>query len=173
MNPISEIPNMETTVILYAGFWRRIFAVWLDELVFGTAVAILIVILAIISGSFPAPRPGNQNVFRVGLIVIYVIAFVGSWLYSALMESSKLQATVGKLAVGLRVTDREGRRISFTRASARYFSGLVSLAVPLFYTIIAFNSKKRALHDFIAGTLVLSKQSTVPSQVAENAFATL
>jgi uncharacterized RDD family membrane protein YckC len=39
------------------------------------------------------------------------------------------------------------------------------------YIMAAFTSKKQALHDFVGGTLVLSKQSTVPAQVAANAYA--
>ena len=94
------------------------------------------------------------------------------WLYFALMESSKNQATLGKMALGLRVTDLNGNRISFGKATGRYFGKILSsMTLLIGYIMAAFTAKKQALHDFVAGTLVLSKQSVVPAQVAENAYA--
>ena len=101
-----------------------------------------------------------------------LFACVAGWLYSALMESSANQGTLGKMALGLRVTDLEGRRISFGKATGRYFAKFLSgMTLSIGYIMAAFTAKKQALHDFVAGTLVLSKQSAVSAQVAENAFA--
>ena len=94
------------------------------------------------------------------------------WLYYALMESSKNQGTLGKMALGLRVTDLDGKRISFGRATARYFSKYLSgFTLMIGYIMAAFTPKKQAMHDMIASTLVLSKQATVPAAVAHNAYA--
>jgi uncharacterized RDD family membrane protein YckC len=74
------------------------------------------------------------------------------------MESSPLQATIGKLAVGLRVTDLQGQRISFGRATGRFFAKWLSGAILLIgYLMAGFTEKKQALHDRIAGCLVLWK----------------
>ena len=75
--------------------------------------------------------------------------------YRAGMESSVYQATLGKLAMQLKVTDLSGNRISFDRAIARYFSKYLStLTLGVGYVMVAFDERKRALHDRIAGTLV-------------------
>jgi uncharacterized RDD family membrane protein YckC len=74
------------------------------------------------------------------------------------MESSKMQATIGKLALGLKVTDLEGNKLDFTKALVRNLSRIVSnLTMLIGYIIAAFTEKKQALHDIIAGTLVLKK----------------
>lgn len=73
------------------------------------------------------------------------------------MESSARQATLGKMAMSLRVTNSEGRRLSFGHATGRFFAKIVSGMIPLAlgYIMAGFTAKKQALHDMIAGTLVL------------------
>jgi uncharacterized RDD family membrane protein YckC len=82
-----------------------------------------------------------------------------AWLYSALLESSARQATLGKGAMGISVTDLEGKRISFGKATARYLGKLVS-ALPLLlgFIVAAFSAKKQALHDILVGTLVVVRE---------------
>jgi uncharacterized RDD family membrane protein YckC len=97
------------------------------------------------------------------MFLFFFLVFLGflalHWLYFAAMESSERQATIGKSVLSLRVTDYEGRRISFGRATGRFFAKIVSGMVPLLigYIMAAFTEKKQALHDMIAGTLVLRK----------------
>jgi uncharacterized RDD family membrane protein YckC len=83
-----------------------------------------------------------------------------NWLYNAILESSTWQATVGKKALSLVVTDESGQRISFGRASARYFAKIVSSMILLFgFFMIGWTERKRGLHDMIAGTLVYKASS--------------
>jgi uncharacterized RDD family membrane protein YckC len=86
------------------------------------------------------------------------LGLIGGWLYEALMESSAKQATLGKMLLGLMVTDEAGNRISFARASGRHFAKYIS-SFTLFigYIMAGFTAKKQALHDMIAGTLVVRK----------------
>jgi uncharacterized RDD family membrane protein YckC len=84
------------------------------------------------------------------------IVLVGAWLYFALMESSPRGATVGKMALGLRVVDVQGQRISFMRATGRFFAKFISgLILMIGYLMVAFTDRKRGLHDIMAGTLVV------------------
>lgn len=78
------------------------------------------------------------------------------WLYFALMESSERGATLGKMALGLRVVTSDGQRLSFLNATGRYFAKIIS-AIILFigFIMIGFTDRKRGLHDMIAGTLVI------------------
>jgi uncharacterized RDD family membrane protein YckC len=115
---------------------------------------------------------GDHTGFAGAWMSMWLIYFVAAWLYHALMECSKNQGTLGKMALGLRVTDLDGRRINFGRATGRYFAKIISyMTLMIGFIMAAFTSKKQALHDFVGGTLVLSKQSTVPAQVAHNAFS--
>jgi uncharacterized RDD family membrane protein YckC len=94
--------------------------------------------------------------FTVFLIII--IAFVGVWLYEALMTSSERGATLGKRALGLRVLKSDGTRLSFGRATGRFFAkafitGIIPFGIG--YIMAGFTDRKRALHDMIADTVVI------------------
>ena len=90
---------------------------------------------------------------------LYVVSLVIWWLYYALMESSPQQATLGKMALGIVVTDLDGRRISFGKASIRHWSKILSYLILLIgYIMAGFTARKQALHDLIAGTLVINKR---------------
>ena len=133
----------------YAGFWQRFLAAFIDGLI----TTILSAVAGFVIG-FVGAIPGGGEDGATGLAGL--IGFVLSWLYYALMESSERQATFGKLALGLRVTDLEGNRISFGRATVRYFAKILSAIILLIgYIMAAFTEKKQALHDMLAGTLVL------------------
>ena len=87
------------------------------------------------------------------ILAINLLLTMASWLYWALMECSPWQATLGKKMFGLEVTDLEGRRISFLRATGRYFGKIIVVG----FIMIPFTEKKQALHDMIAGCLVVKK----------------
>ena len=86
------------------------------------------------------------------------VSIVINWLYYALMESSAKQGTLGKMACGIKVTDMEGKPITFGRASGRFFAKILSgIICAIGYIMAGFTEKKQALHDQIASTLVLRK----------------
>ena len=94
----------------------------------------------------------------IGLIFLFAtVSLAVTWLYHAWMESSEWQATVGKKALGLVVTDMVGHRVSFGRATGRHFAKIVTNMVPAFigYIMAGFTEKKQALHDMIASCLIL------------------
>jgi uncharacterized RDD family membrane protein YckC len=122
----------------YAGFWKRFAAVILDGIILGIVSALLVAILGRSVGT-----PLNTLI---------------GWLYFAGMESSERQATLGKMALGIVVTDLDGNRISFARATLRYFAKIISaLILMIGFLMAAFTQRKQALHDMIAGTLVLNR----------------
>ena len=93
----------------------------------------------------------------VSLLPIVGIIFniVGVWLYFALQESSERQATLGKRALNIYVTDMQGLRISFGHATGRHFAKIISgFILCIGYMMAGFTQNKQALHDIIAGTLV-------------------
>jgi uncharacterized RDD family membrane protein YckC len=97
--------------------------------------------------------------FIAGVVVLGSLAIVGTWLYYAGFESSSWQATPGKKVLNLAVTDMYGTRITFARASGRFFSKIVTELIPLKigYILAGITERKQALHDMIASTLVLRR----------------
>jgi len=108
----------------------------------------------------------NEDLNDAGIFMLMGFVFllataslVLTWLYHALMESSEWQATLGKKALGLVVTDMAGQRVSFARSTGRHFGKIITNMVPLFigYIMAGFTAKKQALHDMLAGCLVLRR----------------
>jgi len=87
--------------------------------------------------------------------VTLILVLFGSWLYEAFMESSSYQATLGKMIFGMKVTDLNGNRISFERATGRHFAKILSSILGIGYIMVGFTERKQGLHDLLAGTLVL------------------
>lgn len=145
----------------YAGFWLRFVAYIIDSIVLGfvVGVSIILPLLGHELDSFPGDRHfGMFPFFGPRFMAIRGLALMVSWIYYALLESSAWQATLGKKALGLEVTDLEGRRISFGRATGRFFGKILSAFILLIGFIMAgFTEKKQALHDILAGTLVIRK----------------
>jgi len=150
--------------VAYAGFWLRLVAFIIDAIVLHFVFTIVTLpfiasmgIRGIMRGHMPMSPEELIPLIR-GLFHIFLIRTVLNWLYYALLESSAWQATLGKKALGLEVTDMEGRRISFGRATGRFFAKIISSIILLIGFIMAgFTEKKQALHDMIAGTLVIRK----------------
>ena len=91
-------------------------------------------------------------------IIFTPLVLIITWCYYSGMESSPLQATLGKLLVGIYVTDLEENLITFGKATGRFFGKIISsLILTIGYWLAGFTEKKQALHDMLAGCLVLKK----------------
>ncbi len=159
---------MDTPTFSYAGFWKRFLAYIIDTIVLSVLSMILIIPFFIIVG---IGAYGSESDYGDGagaamlmamlggyfLIAILLIMVVG-WLYFALMESSTKGATLGKMALGIKVTDLTGNKISFGRATGRFFGKIISgLILYIGYIMAGFTQQKQALHDIMAGCLVINK----------------
>ncbi|MEO5569913.1 MAG: RDD family protein [Bacteroidia bacterium] len=156
-----EVLNPETNKPFtnrYAGFWLRFVAFILDSVLVGVIdFIILFMFFGIhifrIHNLTPHSFPFGTLAHLFPVIIISVII---KWLYFAGMESSKHQATPGKMALDVKVTDLQGNRISFAKATGRYFGKILSsLIFYIGYLMAAFTEKKQALHDKLADTVVL------------------
>lgn len=156
---------------VYAGFWIRFVAYIIDAILTSIVGG---VIGGVMGASVGLVNSNDPEGFRSALMGVQVISLliniVIGWLYFALMESSANQATVGKMALGLVVTDDHGNRISFLRATGRYFAKILSSMILLIgYFMIGFTERKQGLHDMLASTLV-TKKGTFSGTDAANVF---
>lgn len=136
----------------------RVLAVIIDAIIVGIVVLPLRLIFM---GTSSLARQGNRADVAFAMAGIFFLLafqlFVG-WLYEAGMESSKYQATLGKMALGMQVTDLNGQRISFGRATGRHFAKILSSMILMIgYIMVGFTERKQGLHDMLAGTLVVKK----------------
>ncbi|HHW71478.1 MAG TPA: RDD family protein [Clostridiales bacterium] len=143
----------------YAGFWRRVAANFIDSfIIFGILVIICSIIGIDVFESYTYGGSANYNVGVQLTTASSIIMMIVDWLYFASFESSTKQATPGKMALGIIVTDYEGERISFGKALGRKFAKILStITLGIGYIMAAFTEQKQALHDMVAGTLVVQK----------------
>ena len=153
---------------VYASFSRRAFARVIDLCCVLAVCGCLYLINSLLG--FPVPYTAlfdaravtSLNSFMYynfpGVAVTFIsIKLFVAYPYFALMESSRWQGTLGKLAMGIKVTDLNGQRISFGRATGRYFLRAVSVVLLMFGYLVSFSGKKQTWHDYIAKTLMVRR----------------
>ncbi|MBE0337707.1 RDD family protein [Paenibacillus sp. 28ISP30-2] len=154
--------------MLYAGFWKRVLASIIDNLLMWFVFMILGLIWFVIQaigdwGSSSAETSlltdGSPPIFTMKMVGQTLLNWGAMWLYHAIMESSKCKASVGKLALGIVVVDEFNQKLSFGRASARHWSKFISaIILCIGFIMTAFTAQKQALHDLIARTYVVDKR---------------
>ena len=156
----ADIPVESEVSFRYAGFWRRFASYIIDNMVLGIILLVLFILIGIVismAGGF-----GGNSLYEIMRIAGYLIMLTVVWLYYALFESSKLGATPGKMLLGIAVADSTGGKVSFLRASGRFFGKALSgMILFIGYLITAFTPKKQALHDIISGSLVIRKEKAI------------
>ena len=149
---------------IYGGFWIRLLAHLIDHIILGVVAAPLFfitVLPSIIRIAQQADRdqePSPEMIITIisSVFVYIALAFVGQWLYEALLSSSSWQGTIGKRVLHLRVVDEAGNRIGFGRATGRFFAKILSsMFMCIGFIMIGFTERKTGLHDMLAGTRVL------------------
>ena len=144
----------------YGGFWIRFVAIIIDTIVVQIVVFPISLVFMAVAGISGAVGGASRDVlvsgvWMTGLAVRGVFGITLNWLYEAYLESSSRQATLGKMIFSLKVTDLNGNRISFARATGRHFAKYISGFIFMIgYIMAGFTERKQALHDMIAGTLV-------------------
>jgi uncharacterized RDD family membrane protein YckC len=145
--PVFYPPGVQS----FAGFWKRLAASLID-------VFINLLIGIIVGGTVGFLMGASGYEMEAIEALANVAGYLASWIYFAAFESSEGQATPGKKALGIKVTDLNGKRISFGRASGRFFAKYLSAALLCIgFVMIAFTKRKQGLHDMIAGCLVVNR----------------
>jgi uncharacterized RDD family membrane protein YckC len=141
MADILDSNEMPVRPVEFAGFWPRVGAAIIDWIILSAFQYLVLVFMPL----------GSQEISG--------IMFFVNWLYFTLQESSQRQATIGKMALGIVVTDLNGERIGFAKATGRYFAKILSAIILLIgFIMVAFTEKKQGLHDILAGTLVVFRK---------------
>ena len=154
----------------FAGFWLRFVAYIIDTvIIYALQSFIFLPIFGLLGISFASRADEFENMYEaeamgaIGAMVgassaVFLLSTVIALLYWSLMESSKYQATVGKLALGLKVTDMDGKSLDFVKALVRNLCKIISgMIMCIGYIMAGFTEKKQGLHDIIANTLVVKK----------------
>jgi uncharacterized RDD family membrane protein YckC len=145
----------------YAGFWKRSSALIIDALIINAAVFVIGIVAVIGLPLFLADASVPEIEFLHSLAGLLVY-----WLYYAILESSDKQATFGKRALGIKVTDLRGNRLEFRVASNRWVGRLLStLTCGVGFFMAAFTRRKQTLHDILAGCLVVNAEIKLPSML--------
>ena len=161
--PTATLVGANTAVlggeVVYAGFWKRVAANFIDSVVIGLVGGI---IGAMIGGVLGAALGMNGGLGGGGFVAIQLITNLVSIVitagYYAWFHSSTNRATLGKMAIGIKVVRSDGEAISFLRGVGRYFGFLLSsLILGIGLLMAAFTERKQALHDMLCDTLVVDK----------------
>lgn len=164
---------------VYAGFWKRFLAYIIDEILLSAVLSFLFIPFSILFGllvfsafamdefehysmiNFIQHEFNDVSIqeilmFIILITIFIIVAVIVQWLYYAIMESSSKQGTVGKMVLNLKVVDLVGNKLSFGRATGRFFGKILSgLILNIGYIMAAFTERKQALHDMLAGCLVI------------------
>jgi len=142
--------------LIYAGFWLRLAAALIDALTMFIPFCFVSVVVVFICRLVSAKKGYDPAVPIIVALPLVFIVF--TLFYFAVLESSPWQATLGKMALGLRVSDIEGQRLTLRRATGRTLAKYPSaLTLGVGYIMCAFTKKKQALHDMMASCLVLRR----------------
>ncbi len=156
LRPITQLPR-------FAGFWKRFAAYLIDIFVLSPITVLFWFVSGLVSGgmlnlAIQKDLPASVAII-ISSIFQQVLSIIICWLYYAIMESSTLQGTLGKKLLGIKVTDLSGKPIGFGKASGRFFGKTISsLILGVGFLLAAFTEKKQALHDMLAGCLVVDRE---------------
>lgn len=149
--------------MLYAGFWKRACALIIDQFIVMVISAVAGSLLGTILSFQSLPEEQLTHMINTFGNILGIVIY---WLYYAISESSDNQATVGKVIFRIMVTDYNGKRISFGRATWRLISKYISFFIfCIGYMMAGWTKKKQALHDMMAETYVVNKITDVQAEI--------
>lgn len=150
--PVAVVERPATVATgTHPGFFLRVAAYLIDSIV--TYALAMVASYAVTMSIVYSESTGPFDLSFLGPIA----GIAASWIYFAWMESSPRQATFGKLACNFHVTDLEGRRITFARASVRYFGIFVSwFLLGIGFLFCLWSERRQCLHDMIAGCVMIN-----------------
>lgn len=170
--PTSLFDNSNGSSHDEAGFWSRACAISIDAVIIRFAI---VPIYSFVWVSIRRFRPGWPQDHANDYLLKWTITVAVWCLYWAVMESSAMQATLGKRVMKIAVVDMRGNRLTYATAGLRAVAHWISfLSFGIGFLMAAFTSQKQALRDLIAGTLVISRKpertSSAPAGISLTDF---
>ena len=165
----SQTDKQSANNLTYAGFWKRFAAHFIDCVILWVALypinsliteplVVKVVKMVMLESGVTDKNIAMLIGALIGLAIGGTIDLIPTWLYHSVMTSSSTQATLGKMILGIKVTDLTGNRVSFGRATGRHFGAFISgFIFGIGYIMVAFTKKKQGLHDMMSGCLVVNK----------------
>ena len=153
--PVAVAPSVPLAPVVYAGFWRRASALFIDGLLLLSIYCGGVLVVLVAHVSFLE----TPDFFAMSY---YCFALCVSVLYNPLLETSAWQGSVGKHLLGLRVTTLDGQKVSFVRALGRNLLKMLSGIFFIGYIMAGLTERKQALHDLLSGCLVVKHSSESP-----------
>ncbi len=153
---VAELQTMKNNP-QYIGFWYRVLAYIIDGFLINIAAGIIGLFVGFVFGFLMALNGMSEaDIEAVAGLLGGVIGLLVGWLWFAISESSSWQASLGKKILGFKVVDANGQRLTFGRATGRYFVKILSgILLCIGFIMVAFTQKKQGLHDKIANTYVV------------------
>ena len=153
--------------VVYAGLWRRFAASIIDSFVTAMLSYVLLIPLMLVMGvsmaSLASSDVGSMGAMATFYVLNYAISILVPAVYFGWMYSSGNMASLGKMAVGIKVVRTDGERLSFWRGFLRYISLILftvitcGLGMLIAGLMVAFTQRKQGVHDMICDTLVVDK----------------
>ena len=155
---------------------RRFLALGIDLVLYTIVFYLMIGIIDYVDQELRKAR--NTPYSQVSGFTVFAIAFAILWLYHAIMESSRFQATLGKIVMGIKVSSSKGNLVTFLQATIRvvvkfgfpallivfaalihlpFLTAIVALLMLWLIRLAGANPQKQGFHDVAAGTIVLDK----------------
>ena len=165
-NPYAPQQPITATAAPYAGLGARFLAHIVDGILLSVVLVICLLIIGVLifltSGGMNAGGQPSPAAMLLGLLFypLYFGTVIG---YMAYFESSKFQATPGKMLLKIKVVNQDGQRLSFLNSLGRnafklFIGGPICM---IGYIMAFFNDNKQALHDTVASTFVIDASPTV------------
>jgi uncharacterized RDD family membrane protein YckC len=143
----------------YGGFWIRFVGVLIDGILMQVVrIPMSLLLLGTVISPFATARP-NRAAFTGAVLTLTLFGMLVACLYEVIMVHH-FGATLGKMAVGIKVVRTDGSGVGWGTSIGRYFMKIVSsLILCIGYIMAGFDDEKRALHDRVCDTRVVYKRS--------------
>ena len=154
----------------FKGFWIRVVASLLDAIILSVAFFFLAGFILFFFSSLFGDAAG------LAMLLLYLLlGIILLLLYKPLMEASDYQSTFGKYFLNMKIVDKEGRKITFTKSFIRTIVYVLLIAIPFLNTVswlaflmIGFTEYKQGLHDILAETYVVTNHWEGPVPLEDN-----
>lgn len=141
-----------------AGFWVRLGAFMADTVLVTmiSAIPMFATLMGMMSlYTKDSHLYMNMRDYTITMGTTSLVFLVSFFLYYTACEASRMQASVGKWLLNLRVQTEDGNRINFQQATKRFFCKILSFFFFIGFIMLLRDKEKASLHDRMTKTRVV------------------